>query len=241
MKNRCAIGVMAKAPRAGRVKTRLVPPLTAEEAMAMSAAFLRDITENLRLAGRTMPIDPFVAYAPEGSAPLFDGMLAEGTHLVLADGTGEMPENVVGFGRCLLHAVQAMFDLGYGAVCVLNADSPTLPTELLCRAAEVLLRPGQRAVLGPADDGGYYLLGMQSIEPHFFADITWSTDQVATQTCARATELGLEMPILPPWYDVDDRAALQRLLHPEPGALEPFAAPATMALVRRLDLAARLA
>jgi rSAM/selenodomain-associated transferase 1 len=241
---RCAIAVMAKSPRAGKVKTRLCPPLEPEEARAMSAAFLRDITENLRAAAKEAPIDGWIAYAPEGTAHLFDGLLAEGTGLLLADGSPAMPPDVQAFGRSLLHATQAMFAMGYGAAVVLNADSPTLPTARLVQTATHLLRPGSRAVLGPADDGGYYLLGMQTVQPRLYGDITWSTDLVAQQTRERAAEIGLSLVELPCWYDVDDRAALHRLLddlHSPPLAEVPWRAPATAAYVAQLELAARLA
>jgi rSAM/selenodomain-associated transferase 1 len=235
---------MAKAPRAGRVKTRLCPPLAPDEAMAMSAAFLRDITENIRAAAADAPLDGWIGYAPAGMAGLFDGMLADGTRLVLADGSPDMPPSIDGFGRSLLHAVQALFAMGYAAVCVLNSDSPTLPTAQLRDAAMALLRPGSRAVLGAAEDGGYYLLGMQAPHPHLFADIAWSTDRVAAQTRARAAELSLPMVELAEWYDVDDRAALHRLLDDlaaPRGAHGPWGAPATAACVARLALADRLA
>ncbi|HTW28968.1 MAG TPA: TIGR04282 family arsenosugar biosynthesis glycosyltransferase [Acetobacteraceae bacterium] len=233
---RCAIAVMAKAPRPGRVKTRLSPPLSPDEAMAMGAAFLRDVTANLRCAARDAPIAGFVAYAPAGSDSLFDGLLAPDTGLVLADGTGAMPDTVQGFGRSLLHATRALFDRGFGAVCVLNADSPTLPTDRLIEAATALLRPGPRAVLGPAEDGGYYLLGMQTPDPHLFSAIDWSTDRVAVQTRTRIAERDLPLVDLPPWYDVDDGDALTRLLRElaAPGA--GFAAPATRACIARLGL-----
>ncbi len=213
--NRCAIGVMAKAPQAGRSKTRLCPPLHPEQAAALSAAFLRDITENLALAGKSAPITGLIAYAPRGYEALFDGILAQGTGLLLADGSGEMPENVAGFGRCLLHAMRDMRALGFGAVCVLNSDSPTLPTHYLVQAASLLLAPHDnargRVVLGPAEDGGYYLLGATEAHAHLFADIAWSTDSVAETTRQRVAELALELVELPMWYDVDDRSALQRL------------------------------
>ena len=175
----CAIAVMAKAPQPGRCKTRLAPLLGAEGAAALSAAFLRDITENLRLAATTEAIAPYVAYAPEGYAHLFDGMLAYGTELILADGSGRALPGVEGFGSCLLHAMDSLFAAGFSAACVLNSDSPTLPTAYLRRAAAVLAMPGDRAVLGPAEDGGYYLLGMKRTHASLFADIDWSTDRVA--------------------------------------------------------------
>jgi glycosyltransferase A (GT-A) superfamily protein (DUF2064 family) len=124
---------------------------------------------------------------------------------------------------------------------VLNSDSPTLPTALLARTAAALARDGDRAVLGPADDGGYYLLGMKAGHAHLFADIAWSTDSVAETTRQRAAELGIELVELPAWYDVDDEAALQRLLMetaaPEiTGGLLPYAAPVTAAALERMGL-----
>jgi rSAM/selenodomain-associated transferase 1 len=240
--NSCAIAVMAKAPRAGAVKTRLVPPLTPEAATALSASFLRDVTENIVLAARDAAISGYVAYAPAGLQALFDGMLAPGTRLVLADGSDDAPPRVLGFGRCLLHAARALFAEGYAAVCLLNADSPNLPTTLLRQAARVLAKPGNRIVLGPAEDGGYYGLGMTAPHAHLFADIAWSTSDVADATRARARELGLDVVELATWYDVDDSAALVRFLRdldspPDGDHLTPYAAPATAACVERLGLA----
>jgi rSAM/selenodomain-associated transferase 1 len=238
---RCAIAVMAKAPRPGKVKTRLQPTLTPESAMALSTAFLRDITENIALAARQAPIDPWVAYAPAGLEMLFAGLLAAGTRLVLADGAIETPDAVQGFGRSLLHAARALFDRRYDAVCLLNSDSPTLPTALLARAAQALAAPGDRVVLGPADDGGYYIIGMKAAHAHLFADIAWSTETVAAETRARVAELGLELVELESWYDVDDHAALQRLLREVSGGpTQAYRAPATADCLRRLGLAERL-
>ena len=234
---RCAIAVMAKAPRPGLSKTRLVPPLDPAGAAALSAAFLRDITENIADAG----LVGCVAYAPAGEAALFDGVLARGTTLLLADGSPPMPPRVHGFGRSLLHALQAAL-ADHSSARLLNSDSPTLPTALLRRAADALAAPGDRVVLGPAEDGGYYLIGAKATHVHLFEDIDWSTDRVAEQTRDRTRALGLELVELPSWYDVDDRASLSRLLAdleaPPGGALTPYPAPATMACVRRLGLAA---
>ena len=239
-RSHCAIGVMAKAPRAGFSKTRLCPPLRPEQAAALSSAFLRDVTENIARAARQASIAGYVAYAPAGQEALFDGYLAAGTGLLLADGSVPVPADVQGFGRCLLHAVMAMLAEGHEAAVVLNADSPTLPTALLVRTAVALATPGNRVVLGPADDGGYYLLGMKAAHAHLFADIAWSTDRVAETTRVRAATLGLEVMTLPVWYDVDDHAALDRLLaETDLRGVAPFTA---MALERMgllgMDLAA---
>ena len=205
----------------------------------MSAAFLRDMTENLRLAAQQAEIAGYVAYAPAGLEHLFDGVLAPGTGLVLADGTGEMPDTVQGFGRSLLHATRALFALGHSAVCVLNSDSPTLPTACLVQAARVLAGQGG-VVLGEADDGGYYLLGTTAVHHQLFADIAWSTDRVAAQTRAAAAAIGLPIHGLPVWYDVDDRMALGRLIS-DLDTGTGYRAPATADLVETLGLRERLA
>ena len=208
----CAIGVMAKVPRAGFSKTRLCPPLNPEQAAALSAAFLRDTTENIALAGQQTSIAGYVAYAPHGQESLFEGHLAPGTGLLLADGSSPMPDTVQGFGRCLLHAIMAMLAQGHQAAIVLNADGPTLPTALLVRAASALAADGDRIILGSADDGGYYLLGMKAAHAPLFVNIAWSTDSVAQATRDRAVALGLPVVELPQWYDIDDSVGARSLV-----------------------------
>lgn len=234
----CAIAVMAKAPHSGQGKTRLVPPLTQEAASALSASFLRDTTENIACAAYVARIHGYVAYAPAGYEAGFDGMLAEGTDLVLADGAGISELRVHGFGRCLLHAARSLFAYGHDRVCLVNSDSPNLPTSLLARAASTLAEDGDRLVLGPAEDGGYYLLGMKAPHGHLFEDIAWSTNNVAEQTRRRAQVLGLQVLELDTWYDVDDAPALLRLSRDISsgqgvGGLDPYPAPATASCIER--------
>lgn len=233
----CAIAVMAKAPRPGRSKTRLCPPLTPDQAARLSAAFLRDTSENTVEAARAAPIIPYAAFAPAGCEDALRPHLAAGTRLILADGSPPMPEAVQGFGRCLLHAVRGLLAAGHTAACVLSSDNPTLPTRLLVEAAGTLLAPGNRAVLGPADDGGYYLLGLKRAHAELFADVAWSTDVVAAQTRARAREIGLPLVELDPWYDVDDAASLAVLLGDGSG----YPAPETRRAVEAMGLGEALA
>ena len=238
---RCAVAVIAKAPRPGHVKTRLQAVLTPEEAAALGAAFLRDTLENLVLAGDQVPITPFVAYAPAGEEARFDGVLPEGARLLLADGTGGDAPGVTGFGRVLLDTTRTLVGMGYGAVCVLGADSPTLPTAELVRAARVLLGGEADAVLGPADDGGYWLLGLTRADPAPYAGMEWSTAGVADATRARLREAGLRTVELATWYDIDDRAALVRLVGEVLGrGGGSYTARHTTALVRTLGIAGRL-
>lgn len=228
----CAIGVMAKAPQPGRSKTRLCPPLRPDQAATLSGAFLRDTTQNIADAARVAHIAAYAAYAPYGAEETLTAYLAEGTALVLADGSISTPEGVEGFGRCLLHAIGGMLERGHPAACVLSSDSPTLPTRLLVEAARRLLAPGDRAVLGASEDGGYYLLGLKAPHARMFTDIAWSTEGVADATRERARELGLELVEFEPWYDVDDAASLATLIEDETG----YAAPATRAVIAELGL-----
>ncbi len=214
----CAIGVMAKTPRPGFSKTRLCPPLSPAQAAALSAAFLRDTTTNIARAALSVPVTGYAAYAPSGTEEALISHLAQGTVCVLADGSATMPPGVEGFGRCLLHAMQQMFAAGHTAACVLSSDIPTLPTRVLETAVTALLSGNhRRVVLGACDDGGYYLLGMRSPHARLFADIAWSTGSVAATTRTRAAELGLDLVELPPWYDIDDAAALERLVQESAG------------------------
>ncbi|HTH96901.1 MAG TPA: TIGR04282 family arsenosugar biosynthesis glycosyltransferase [Stellaceae bacterium] len=196
----CAIAVMAKASAPGRTKTRLVPPLTHEQAAAFNTAFLADIAENLMAASATERIAGYMAFGPKGAAPFFEQLMPPEIGLIET----WLPD----FGDCLFHALTTMLGMGYGSAVVLNSDSPTLPTEFLVWTAMALRRPGDRIVLGPSTDGGYYLLGLKERHRRLFDDITWSTEVVAAQTLERARELGLEIVMLPEWYDIDDGDAL---------------------------------
>jgi rSAM/selenodomain-associated transferase 1 len=237
----CAIAVMAKASVPGRTKTRLVPPLSDQEAAALNTAFLKDVAANLAAAARDVDIRAYMAYGPRGAEWFFAETLP---------GIGLFEAWFANLGDCLIHTIDRLLANGHGSAVVLNADSPTLPTSILTETAEVLGQPGDRAVLGPSSDGGYYLLGMKRRHRRLFEDIDWSTDRVARQTRERAQEIGLALHELPKWYDVDDASTLQQL-HAElfdgqtfDAALTPHAAPHSAALIGRLianaDLGARL-
>ena len=238
----CAIAVMAKASQPGRTKTRLVPPLTFDEAAEFNTAFLKDTAANLIKAGAQAGIVGYMAFGPPGSEPFF--------RMVLLPDIGLIETWLPDFGDCLLLAIRTLLGRGHASAVVLNSDSPTLPTSLLVKTAQLLAQPGDRAVLGPASDGGYYLLGLKQAHSHMFEDVAWSTDCVAAQTIERAREIGLDLQVLPTWYDVDDIGAL-RQLHDEIlgrrsfcASLKPYDAVHTGALIRSLvvesDFAARV-
>ena len=199
----CGIAVMAKASSAGRTKTRLVPPLTFDEATQCNTAFLRDIADNILAASAEVSIAGYIAYGPAHARPFFQENLPREIALIEACHPT--------LGECLDCTIAQLLERGHRAAVVLNSDSPTLPTSLLVETARVLARPGDRAVLGPALDGGYYLLGLKAQHHRLFEDIAWSTERVAQQTLERAAELKLPVHILPTWYDVDDIAGLKML------------------------------
>lgn len=228
------MAVMAKAPRQGAVKTRLTPPLKPAEAVALSESFLTDVTGKIHEAAATAPITPFLAYAPAGAEAHFADLVAPGTHLVLADGEAIAEPGIAGIGRSLFQATQSLFQSGYGAVSMVSADAPTLPALTLAEAAHRLARPGERMVLGPAADGGYYLIGLKAPYRRLFQEISWSSETVTEETIARAREIGLEVVLLHPWYDVDDEATLGRLCSALDRNVEQ--APATKAALARLGL-----
>src|SRR5215831_5494936 len=228
----CAIAVMAKAPRTGNAKTRLVPPLSPSQAAALSACFIHDATENIAAAARQMPIEGYVAYSPPDAEAEFASLTADGTKL--------LPSRHPGLAASLYDAANDLLNAGYRAVCLINSDSPTLPTARLVDSARKLAAPGDRIVLGPAEDGGYYLIGLKHAHRRLFEDIAWSTPLVFSQTMARAREIDVETAVLPMWYDVDDVASLHRL-HSEllageeqAGAGRIYGAPHTAAFLRDL-------
>jgi uncharacterized protein len=222
---------MVKAPRTGEVKTRLVPPLSPAEAAALNVCFLSDVTAII--AGLCAPgqADGYAAYTPAGAGAEFDGLLPPGFGLLAQRGAN--------LGERLLHASEDFFAMGYQAMCLINSDSPTLPPAVLRDAVQALRAPGDRLVLGPADDGGYYLIGLKHAHGELFRDIAWSTPSVLTSTIQRARAIGLECTLLPSWYDVDDAGTLRRLCRelfssPPDGLMQGYAAPRTREFLRHL-------
>lgn len=196
---------MTKAPAAGASKTRLVPPLKANEAAALSACFLRDTCENIISTCWNKPAAGVAVYTPADAESFYDGLLPRSF--------GRISQRGSLFGDRLFHATEDLFSLGYDSLCLIDSDSPTLPPEFLQAAITALARPGDRVVLGPAQDGGYYLIGLKKLHRRVFEDVDWSTSRVLAQSVARAKEIDLPVTLLPSWFDVDDAAALRQLCY----------------------------
>lgn len=184
--------VVAKAPVAGEVKTRLVPHFTAAEAADLFRCFLQDrIKEMSRLKG----IDLAVAFTPADAKTTFAGMAGNGFQLFAQEG-----ENL---GQRLSNIFIDQLALGYDAVSIIDSDTPDLPAAIVEQSFQILVSGEADAVYGPCDDGGYYLVGMRRPHPELFADIPWSTRSVLKITLERAHALGIKTKLLPGWNDLD--------------------------------------
>ena len=174
--------------------------MSAGEATELYRCFLKDAVESM---GSVSAAQVVISYTPAGDEPYFNGILANGHRMMAQRGES--------FGDRLYHALEDLLGDGFDTASIMNADSPTLPREYLAQTFEELARPGDRVVLGPASDGGYYLIGIKRPHRRLFEEIAWSTPSVLAETIDRAVEIGLEVRLLPEWYDVDDTRDFERL------------------------------
>jgi rSAM/selenodomain-associated transferase 1 len=224
-----ALAVMTKAPQAGRVKTRLTPPLSAEEAASLNICFLRDTAAAISRTAEGGGAMGVGVYTPRGSEQAYFGILPEDFILV--------PQRGDAFGERLAAATDDLLQLGFDSVCLIDSDSPTVPDAAFAQAVEFLSHPEDSVVLGPSDDGGYYLIGLKKAHRRLFEQIDWSTERVLEQTIAAAQEIDLPVRLLPTWYDVDDRVTLSRLcqeLFGSNGSGADSSAPATREFLSEL-------
>jgi uncharacterized protein len=197
--NTIAVAIMAKAPRAGAVKTRLCPPLLAAEAAALYRCFLLDkIAAVQALSG----VRPMVAYTPDE---------AQAEFAVLAPDFALVPQRGPDLGARLHTTLASLLAAGHPGAIAVDSDTPTLPREFLQQAVDCLTGPGPDVVLGPTEDGGYYLIGVRAANRALFDDMPWSTAAVLEITLRRAAAAGLQTVCTPAWFDVDTPDDLRRL------------------------------
>jgi rSAM/selenodomain-associated transferase 1 len=208
-----ALMVMAKKPVVGRTKTRLSPPLSGQQATDLYRCLLLD---TLELMKRVEGVQPIIAYLPSDAEPFFRRFAPSGFGFVPQKG-GALRERL---DNVLTHCLQ----MGYTQAVVMDSDSPTLPVAYLKQAFRELDDPAVDVVLGPSDDGGYYLIGLKSPCSALFRGIVMSTPTVMAETLERAQKQGLRVACLPRWYDVDTSEELEKLieeLRSQPGHLAP--------------------
>jgi hypothetical protein len=208
---------MCKAPRPGTTKTRLAALLGAAEAAALSACFLRDVASVIESVPDRLGPRGYGIYAPADAEDELRALLPRSFGFALQANAD--------FGAVLLEATRYLLGGGHDCSILINSDSPTLPPSLLVQAIQALREPGDRVVLGPATDGGYYLIGLKVVHQQLFRGIPWSTAGVYRHTVERARNIGLPIVTLPFWYDIDDASTFSVLQQELAGIRPAFAEP----------------
>ena len=188
---------MARAPVPGRCKTRLVQAIGAERAAELYRCMLLDTLE--RYARLDCARHVLLAAPEDDGVALLQALVPAPWEVVAQRGAD--------LGTRLVNAAAT---LGPGPLLLAGSDSPTVPIDAITGALEHLSRANS-ALLGPCDDGGYYLIGLSTPQPHVFEDIPWSTDAVHARTRVRCATLELDVRELPTCFDVDEPADLERL------------------------------
>jgi len=192
------LGLFAKQPVPGQVKTRLAAETCADWAAQVADAFLRDTLHRL------LWIDAHrvVAFAPADAEPFFANLIDYRFQLI--------PQVDGDLGQRMAAFFAGQFQAGAKRVVLIGTDTPTLPPDYIERAFDELKRSEVEAptkdvhlVLGPATDGGYYLIGLAGQVPPIFEGISWGSERVLAETTSRLPEDGCRLTLLPPWYDVD--------------------------------------
>jgi len=208
-----ALALYTRRPCRGFVKTRLASLLGLDGALELHRAMLLDGLALLRRAsGGT--IVPVVAFGgPDGpvpgeSDPELDAALS---------GLTLLPQRGDDLGERLQATFRSLFDRGFRLVVIFGSDSPTLPPDRL-RQAFTRLQAGAEVVIGPAEDGGYYLIGARRLPAGIFTNIPWGGAGVLRATRAALRRSGAACSLLDPWYDVDRPGDLDRLRRDLAGA-----------------------
>ena len=216
----CALLVIARRPSPGRSKTRLSPPLSGAQAARLYEALLEDA---LDVARRVSGVQRFVLHAPRQAASHFRD---------LAPDFGLIPQEGGGLGERLDDALSRCLNNGFTKAAVMASDSPTLPPEYARKAFELL--ETSDVVLGPCEDGGYYLIALSAPHPRLLREVRMSTPSVLRDTIEVARQEGLRVALLPEWHDVDTPQDLDRLRH-ELASAPSKIAPHTRACLRTLS------
>lgn len=197
-RRRGVVAVFARAPSSGG-KVRLFESLGVAPDPALLAALLSDTAAAVeRLHG----VDRALVYTPAGCREELESA-ASARWESIAQSEGDL-------GARMAAAFRDLHALGYDEMVLIGSDVPTVPPAWIARALRALRTRTPTVVLGPAMDGGYYLIGLQRPVDGLFQGVAWSTDAVLEQTVARARALRLSAHLLDPWYDIDDEASLRR-------------------------------
>jgi rSAM/selenodomain-associated transferase 1 len=197
---RRALIVVAKKPSLGNTKTRLCPPLSEEQAVGLYRCLLLDTLQTMQ---QVQGVEAIIAYTPDDAENFFRALAPVGFRLAPQEGSS--------LGVRLHNVLSRFLAAGYAQAAVMNSDGPTLPAEYLALAFSLLDDPAVDLVLGPSDDGGYYLAGLKSPCAPLFREVTMSTPTVLANTLEQARRHNLRVALLPSWYDVDTFQDIRRL------------------------------
>ena len=192
-----ALIIFVRNPELGKVKTRLAATIGDEKALEVYVQLL----EHTNQISNGVCADKFVFY--------FD--IIEENDLWSCDTFIKKLQREGDLGQKMYSAFSTLFDEGYNQIVIIGSGCPQLTTEIIEDAFEMLQQSD--AVLGPAHDGGYYLLGIKKIYAELFSNIEWSTDQVLSQTLAACDHAGLSYGLLPELTDIDTEADLNSMQH----------------------------
>jgi rSAM/selenodomain-associated transferase 1 len=195
-----AVAVMARAPGFGPVKSRLHPVLGPEGATDLYRCFLLDRLDAVAALGGVAPV---LAFTPPEAGESLAAVAPPGFRL--------LPQRGDDLGERLDNLLTDLLGAGHPGAMAIDSDSPTLPMAYVADAAARLGEGRADVVVGPCEDGGYYLVGLRAPQPSLFEHMPWSTDRVLALTVARARGRGLRTHVLPPWFDVDTPEDLGRL------------------------------
>lgn len=222
---RRALIVFAKHPKAGKVKTRLVPPLTYEEAKELYVCFVKDALIQYARIAEQLNVRIFLFISPENAVAYFSEMLGQLGDMGFSNHKIQMRlQTGTHLGEKIFDAFSVVFSEGYETAVITGTDHPTMPDDFLVQAFTCLDDRHTDSVIGPTKDGGFYLLGLKEIQKPYFENVEWSTSRVFKQTLLNLKSVLKSIVTLPEWYDVDEKKSLDQVLD-EIGMLEDDKAP----------------
>jgi rSAM/selenodomain-associated transferase 1 len=190
--------IMAKAPSAGTVKTRLEPHLSPEQCAALAAAFLRDAVNKTKAVCENV----ILAYSPPEKINVLRKLLP--SQSVFIQQTGD------DLGARMFNAFKFAFEQKSDSVVMIGTDSPTFPADFIEQAFE-FLETNSDAVLGKTEDGGFYLIGLRKLPQEIFENVAWSSPETFERVFENIRRLNLHLREVPGWYDIDTKADLEKL------------------------------